>query len=854
MSDNAPAAQPVVGLGARMPPPGCTNDDILLAFLDWVADKGLELYPAQEEAVLEVMAGRHVILATPTGSGKTLVATAAHFRALCRGEVSFYTSPIKALVSEKFFDLCREFGSENVGMLTGDASIHRQAPIVCCTAEILSNMSLQPSDDAPIDCVVMDEFHYYADRDRGMAWQVPLLTLPKTTFLLMSATLGDTTAIEQSLFERTGRKVSCVTSTLRPVPLEFEYRETPIHETVADLMKHGRAPVYLVHFSQADAAESAQNLMSVDVCSKDEKRAIAAALHGEKWASPYGRQVERFVRHGIGLHHAGLLPRYRLLVEKLAQQGLLKVICGTDTLGVGINIPLRTVLFSKLCKFDGENTRILSVREFQQVSGRAGRKGFDDKGWVVVQAPEHVIENRRAEGKAGAGKKNFVKKKPPDFGYAHWTKETFEKLVAGRAEALESVFKVELGMLMTLLRRDEPRRGGGLRVLCELIGQSHERPAVQQRLRRDLARLFRALRKAGLVEVVARVGEPGCDVFAAEGLQKDFSLHHTLSLYLVDAVPKLDAQLETHALDVLTVVEAILENPRPILQRQTSKEKGKLVAALKADGVPYDERMELLEGVTWPKPNAEWIYDTFNAFTERHPWLENEAIRPKAIAREMVDFYVSFDDYVREYDLEPMEGLLLRYLTQAYKTLVQNVPDEYKSEAVFDAAGFLRAVLARVDSSLVEEWERLGGERITRLEDLQAPPKPVDIAKDRKVFQARLRAEIHRLVKALSLGEYDEAALSVRQADDDPWPPERFAETLRPFHDAHGRLVFDHAARLGSQTVLRETGFRVWELTQTLRSDEGETGWFVDAEIDLTQPLPHGHDGPVIRVTAVGER
>src|SRR5215471_13581415 len=477
-SRSAEGAAPLAGLLAGGAPTDA--EEILSLFMSFVAGAGLTLYPAQEEALLELMAGRHVVLNTPTGSGKSLVATALHFKAMAEGRVSFYTCPIKALVSEKFFALCQLFGPERVGMMTGDASINRDAPIICCTAEILANMALRGAGVAGsdagsrVDYVVMDEFHYYADRERGAAWQVPLLCLPRTTFLLMSATLGDMRIIEQGLRAVTGRELAVVRSRDRPVPLDFEYRETPLHETIEELIAGRRYPIYLVNFTQRACAEEAQNLMSVDISSKDEKEAIRAALQDVAFDTPYGKDFQRFIRHGIGLHHAGLLPKYRLLVEKLAQQGLLKVVSGTDTLGVGVNIPIRTVLFTQLCKYDGEKTGILGVREFQQIAGRAGRKGFDDRGSVVAQAPAHVVENKRLAAKQAAGKK-VVMHKPPQKGYVHWDRGTFDRLVGGTPEPLESRFEVTHGMLLACLqgRAAARRRGGGYRQLVDLIGQSH---------------------------------------------------------------------------------------------------------------------------------------------------------------------------------------------------------------------------------------------------------------------------------------------------------------------------------------------------------------------------------------------
>ncbi len=298
---------PALDASLQRPGEGLPDDVVLSRFTDWVAAQGLTLYPHQEESLLELLGGRHLVLSTPTGSGKSLVATFLHFQAMCRGQISVYTCPIKALVNEKFFALCDAFGARNVGMITGDAAINREAPVLVCTAEVLANLVLR---DAKLraDCVVMDEFHYYADRERGVAWQVPLLLLEKTQFLLMSATLGDTAAIEKNLSEVTGREVARVTSAQRPVPLEMTYAETPLHETLEKLVALDRAPVYLVNFSQRAAAERAQDLMSADFSSKEAKLRLKEVLRelGARFDTPYGKELQRFLQHGIGLHHAGL--------------------------------------------------------------------------------------------------------------------------------------------------------------------------------------------------------------------------------------------------------------------------------------------------------------------------------------------------------------------------------------------------------------------------------------------------------------------------------------------------------------------------------------------------------------------
>ena len=313
---NAPPLAPLRPTGGGLPEAGA----VLEAFLAACASRGLELYPEQEEAILELYEGSNVILNTPTGSGKSLVAAAFHYRALCRGERTVYTCPIKALVNEKFLALCRDFGPDNVGLMTGDASVNPRAPLLCCTAEILANIALHRGPDCDLRAVVMDEFHYYGDAERGVAWQAPLLTLPRARFLLMSATLGATGFLGEDIARRTGAPCVTVRGDRRPVPLEFEWSETPLAEKLAELLQTKRAPVYVVHFTQRAASDGAQDFMSLPVCTREEKAALQEALSGARFTSPFGKDLQRWLRHGVGVHHAGLLPRYRILVEQLAQR------------------------------------------------------------------------------------------------------------------------------------------------------------------------------------------------------------------------------------------------------------------------------------------------------------------------------------------------------------------------------------------------------------------------------------------------------------------------------------------------------------------------------------------------------
>lgn len=819
-----------------LPSRDASSDAILSAFLEYVAARGLDLYPAQEEAILELFDGANVILDTPTGSGKSLVAEAAHYHALVRGERSFYTCPIKALANEKFFALVRAFGADRVGLMTGDATVNRDAPIICATAEVLANIALAEGPRADVDVAILDEFHYYADRDRGVAWQVPLLALPRARFLLMSATFGDPAPFKEHLTAVNGLRTAVVRSTHRPVPLDFEYRETPLHETVHDLVQHGKTPVYIVNFTQRGCAEEAQNLMSMDFCSKEEKKVITEALLGARFDSPYGREIQRFVRHGIGVHHAGLLPKYRLLVEKLAQRGLLKIISGTDTLGVGVNVPIRTVLFTRLCKYDGDKTAILSVRDFQQISGRAGRKGFDERGSVVAQAPEHVIENLRLEAKAGndpAKKRRLVRKRPPEFGYVHWDRSTFDRLVASLPEALVSRFSISHGMVVHVLSREE---GGGCMGLARLVKASHERPAQKRILGRQAIEMVKTLREAGILEWDYDEDGRRRPVVNAD-LGEDFSIHHALSLYLLDVLPVLEPSSETYHLDVLTFVESVLEDPEPILRRQLDKLKAEKVAELKAAGVEYDERMAELDKLEYPKPNRDLVYDTFNAFAAKHPWVKTENIRPKSIAREMLESVMSFSEYVREYGLERMEGLLLRYLSDVYKALAQTVPAWARDERVDDIVTTFGAIVRQVDASLLDEWERLRDpsqlfEPAPVREELE-PAGSMDVTKDDKAFTVLVRNEIFRLVRALARRDWAEAARIVApSAEVEAREAVRIEQALAPFFAAHAALRVDPEARSPKHTSV-ERGDVAWRVRQVLLDAEDDNDWFFDVAIDL---------------------
>ncbi len=839
---------------------GSTPDEVFDALERWAAGRGITLYPHQEDAALALLADEHVVISTPTGSGKSLVATAAIAHALSQEKVAFYTAPIKALVSEKFFDLCATFGAQDVGMLTGDASVNPDAPIIVCTAEVLANMALREGRAADVGLVVMDEFHYYSEPERGWAWQVPLLTLVDAQMLLMSATLGDTSRFVEDLEARTGRDVTVVSDAPRPVPLTFTWSTTPLQDTIEDLVEWDRVPVYVVHQTQANAAEHARTLSSTKLLTPAERDAVAAEIAGFRFSAGFGRTLSALLRKGIGVHHAGMLPRYRRLVERLAQQGKLKVICGTDTLGVGINVPIRTVLFTSLTKFDGRRHRVLRVREFLQVAGRAGRAGYDTQGFVVVQAPEHTIENERLVAKAGDDPKKLKKiqrKKPPE-GFVVWTEDTFTKLTTAPAEPLASRMRVENSTILNVVARP----GDPVAALSALTRDNHEDPRGQARLAKRAIRLGRSLLDSG---VLVRLDEPddsGRTVALTLDLPSDFALNQPLAPFALAVLELLDRDADTYALDVVSVVEAVLDAPRPLLLAQQHAARGEALAEMKADGVEYEERMARLDEITWPEPLAELLRPAYEEYLVAHPWLPVDGLVPCSIVRHMWEDGMSFSDLVRRYDLAPREGLLLRYLSDAYRTMAHTVPAEHRSEALEEIIAWLGETIRQTDSSLLDEWEALAhpdahlAEVVSHRDagDLRPPSRP--ISAQPHAFTPMVRGAMWQRVARAARDDVDGLAAiehaAAALADDgrsavmtrDAWD-----EALGEYWQEHDEIVTDADARgphrISTEDVMAPApgmpdegdeaiaDVRIRRVRQVLADPAGDGDWVVEAEVDL---------------------
>ncbi|WP_425468248.1 DEAD/DEAH box helicase [Protaetiibacter larvae] len=843
---------PSLDLVSALPRPW-DPDEFLLGFDAWSRSRGLPLYPAQEEAVLELVLDRHLVLSTPTGTGKSLVAVAAHAIALAQGRRSYYTAPLKALVSEKFFDLVHLFGAENVGMVTGDSSVNPDAPIVCCTAEILANIALRQGEAAAVDSVVMDEFHFYADAERGWAWQVPLLMLPRARFVLMSATLGDVSAISADLERRSGREVARVTGVERPVLLHYRYAVATVQETVEELLAAGLAPVYIVHFSQAAAVERAQALASIRVASREQRDAIAEAIGAFRFSTGFGQTLSRLVRAGIGVHHAGMLPRYRRLVEQLAQQGLLRVICGTDTLGVGINVPIRTVLLTGLTKFDGARMRQLTAREFHQVAGRAGRAGFDTAGEVVALAPEHEVDNARAAAKAGddpKAKRRIVKKRAPD-GFVNWGPASFERLIAAEPEMLTSSLRVTAAMLLQLSSRpgaDAPAEeaGSAFRLVRSLVQDNHESPARRAALTRRAIALYRTLRVAGVLEQHGGGFDGTARVRVTVELQQDFALNQPLSPFALAALELLDRDADGYALDAVSVIEATLDDPRAILAQQEFRARGEAVAAMKAEGIEYEERMELLEEVGWPKPLEALLTQQYEVFASSQPWIRDFELRPKSVVRDLFERAMTFAEYVSFYQLGRSEGLVLRYLSDAYRAARQTIPDEAKTEELRDLLEWLGELVRQVDSSLLDEWSALTADGVVGAAQVSGAPTetavapPPDVVANRRAFVVLVRNALWRRVQLAALQRDDEL---VALDPDAGWP-----DALDAYFDEHDEIRTGPDARSAARIAIREHPDR-WEVRQVIDDPAGDHDWGIDAVVDLAASREDG--AAVLRVAGL---
>jgi hypothetical protein len=829
-------------LADRLPHIGSDPLDVVEVFAQWAAEGSRPLYRHQDDAIMALAAGDHVVLATPTGSGKSLVATAGMVLALNRGERAVWTAPIKALVAEKFFDLVNLLGAERVGLATGDAAINANADVLVCTAEVLANHALAMGPASGFGFACLDEFHFYGDADRGWAWQVPLLELTHCQMLLASATLGDVNHLVADLEDRSGRPVAQVTSVQRPTPLHHQWRVTAVADSVRDAIENGLSPVYVVHSTQAAAIERAQALASLPLTTRGQREAIAEALRSMKPTPGFGQVLHRLLGHGVGVHHAGMLPKHRRLVERLASEGLLAVVCGTDTLGVGVNLPLRTVIMSALTKFDGRRVRTYTAREFHQLAGRAGRPGFDPDGHVWAQAPDHVIDNLRALAKAGDDpklRKKAAKAKAPE-GFIHYDEATFQRLIGATPEALTSRFRVTADLVATVLARPD-----GPVALKRLLRTNHDpEPRRRQHRRRALA-VYRSLEAAG---VAARRRDAqgrcqGVDIGTLVEGDDDRSalrLSSPLAPFAIEVISAFDRDDPSYVIDVVSVVESVLDDPRQIVGAQLDAARALAIATMKADGVPFEERMARLDEITAPRPLAEVLDACFATYRERHPWVD-AAPAPKSIVREMLESGDTFGTFVRRYRLDRSEGLLLRYLSDVWRTLDRSLPDEVFTDALEDVVVWLGRLIRATDATLLEEWEQLAGvahhvHEEPSAPDLAPPGPPA-------AWRTAVRTAAFGWVDLLARRAH--AALAERCG----WSAAQLDEAMAPYWAEHRSIYTDADARSATMFELVEHPDR-WIITQRLTDPEASGEWSFVAEVPLAESMDQG--APLLVLQTLG--
>lgn len=808
-------------------------------FVLWARNaRGVDLWPHQEESLLEILSGHHAIVNTPTGSGKSLIALGMHFVALAQQKRSYYTAPLKALVSEKFFELVSVFGAHNVGMITGDSQINSQALVVCCTAEILANQALREGERADVSCVAVDEFHFYADPHRGWAWQVPLITLPHTQFVLMSATLGDTDKIAQSLEETSGREVSIISSVERPVPLQYGYVLDDVHSVISTQIQQGHGPVYVVHFAQEAAVETAQQLANLGVSTREQRDKIKEALRDTRFTTVFGKTLKRLLLTGVGVHHAGMLPRYRRLVENLAQDGLLPVICGTDTLGVGINVPIHTVVFTMLTKYDGFKQRRLRTREFHQIAGRAGRSGFDSEGLVIALAPEHEIENAKALAKAGNDPKKLkkVKKKKAPEGFVNWTEATFTKLIESQPEVLVPHMQITHSMVLNVISHG----GDAWARVVNLIKKSQVGAEEQNKLRERAAEIFRTLFDSHIVEKW-ELDDGSMDYTLTIDMPEDLALDQPLSPFLIAALELLDPESDSYALDVVSAVEATLENPFAVLRVQERRARDEAMRVMKDEGLEYDERMDRLQEITYPQPLKDLLVPAFSRYCTDVPWAADYSLQCKSVVRNMLETASSFSEYTSSMGLARSEGTLLRYLSDAYRALSRTVPRDKRDEQLDTIIDWLDVVVRSVDSSLVDEWEAAAGLTQEKNEDTQTATPVIDvIAAHKKGLTTLVRNALFKRVQYIDLDD-----VSALGELDSAWgmPVHEWEDALDDFYDEHDGLLTTADARSSKFFMIddkQEKTHHRWHVRQILCDIEGDYDWAIDGIVDLDSTHEQG--------------
>ncbi len=713
--------------------------DLELAFVDrFFWSQGKEPYPVQEQAVSAIIAGKSVLVTVPTGTGKTLMAKAGIFAALARRQRVVYTTPLRALTEEKFRELADDFGPEHVGFATGDYKINREAPIQVEVAEILWNRVVGEKHVAPADLVIMDEGHYFNDPERGYVWEQSIIGLdPRAQLVVLSATVGHPERFCHWVHLTRKVEMHLIDSRERKVPLEHQYREELLIDTVKDLSWKGDVPAIIFVFGRELCFEVARLLRSCRRFTSDaEKAEIEKRCDEVLLPSGVAKELRPLLGHGIGIHHAGILPRYKQLVEELALERLIKFVVSTETIAAGINLPARTVVFPALRKFIKKEARLVTPAEYHQMAGRAGRPQFDDKGLAITLAPEEITVDLRKELKdagkrGGSGGVDLVKVKKTVYGRARndaqrkgeliWTPEVHAELVKGEPAELRSKTKITAEQVLAI----------GLPDLTVTSLPGHVAPGARPEVDAIEASLPPSMR----LDVVTVIDHLLIDERERRNL-------HKLLAQLVDnmkAVGVIDEHgrqvkgqmiKELQGMDGLFVYHVLFthqlgyEELRELVELLVDHDSIQRIFDRRAEDVKREWcRARLRElrmdnpQVAWEDVEAEWDRDHpyqpstceqhLAAFTALvpHPELHGGK-KQKRIWATMEDGGLGFLEFVDKEGLAHDEGNLFSYLVRCMNT-ARKLGEASELSELETLAARIRAVLARVDPRLLEE--RRGG-------------------------------------------------------------------------------------------------------------------------------------------------
>jgi superfamily II DNA/RNA helicase len=700
-----------------------SDGDLELAFYDqFLLSRGLEPYPVQEQAIAAIFQGKSVLVTVPTGTGKTLMAKAALYRAFHRNERAIYTTPLRALTEEKYRELCADFGDGNVGFATGDYKVNREAPIQVEVAEILWNRIVAEKHVSPAELVVMDEGHYFNDPERGYVWEQSIIGLdPRTQLVVLSATVGHPEKFCQWANITRRVEMTLVDSRERKVPLVHEFREEMLIDTVKELAHAGDVPAIVFVFGREQCFEVARLLKSCRRFTTDEEKAAVDKLcDAALLPSGAARELRPLLGHGIGIHHAGILPRYKQLVEQLALERLIKFVVSTETIAAGINLPAKTVVFPSLRKFIKQQPRLVTAAEYHQMAGRAGRPQFDDKGLAITLAPEDIVSDIKKEMKQKGADEAKVKKTV--YGRARndaqrkgdiiWTPETHAELVRGEPAELRSKTKITAEQVLAIGLPDlvvEPITEADRRMaeaeaslppsmrldIVTVIDNLLLGDRDRKELRKTLDQLVANMRAIGVLD------EHGKQV-SGEMIRQLQGMDGLLIYYIL-----FNHQLEY--VELRELVEYLIDHDivQRLLDRKGEDEKRTWMRdklrELRIDNphVTWDD-VEALWLKEHPRPltKIELIHQEFSAKVP-HPELHGGK-KPKTVWAQLEDSGVDFLDFVDRHGLDHEEGNLFSYLVRvmnfAGKLFEASQLTEFE-----DMGERVRKLLSRVDVRLVED-------------------------------------------------------------------------------------------------------------------------------------------------------